>query len=269
MIDTMTNSDLLRVAVEAALSAGAILRDGFGSAVTARSKEGRHNLVTEYDVRSEDLILSALRAATPEARFLAEESGASGDATSTSDLMWVVDPLDGTVNFAHGIPIFCVSIAAVRNNAIVCGVIHHPLLGETFTATLGGGAFLNETRLHVSGTEHLADAILVTGFPYNVHENPGGCLDQFRSIVGRGLPVRRLGSAALDLAYTAAGRFDAFWEVSLHAWDMAAGVLLVTEAGGRVSHYDNRPFRLGHDSIIASNGHIHDALTNALGEHTR
>jgi myo-inositol-1(or 4)-monophosphatase len=257
----MSNNDLLSVALEAARSAGTILRSGYGTAVTSRSKEGRHNLVTEYDLRSEACIIEALRAATPDAAFLAEESGASGN---DADLLWVIDPLDGTVNFAHGIPIFCVSIAAVRSGTTVCGVIHHPLLDETFTATAGGGAFLNGTRLAVSDTDRLDRSILVTGFPYNVHENPGRCLDQFRALVGRGLPVRRLGSAALDLAYTAAGRFDAFWEVHLNAWDMAAGALLVTEAGGTVTHYGGRPFVLGHDSIVATNGHVHADLVMVL-----
>ncbi|MBL0322684.1 MAG: inositol monophosphatase [Ignavibacteria bacterium] len=257
----MDASQLLRSAVDAAHAAGEILREGFGTAVTSRSKEGRHNLVTEFDLRCEDTIIAMLRSATPTASFLAEESGGSDNDDS---LTWVIDPLDGTVNFAHGIPIFCVSIAATVNGVPVCGVIHNPLLNETFTAISGGGAFLNGAKLQVSPTATLNDAILVTGFPYNVDENPQHCIEQFSAIVSKGLPVRRLGSAALDLAYTAAGRFDGFWEVALHAWDMAAGVLLVQEAGGTVTHYEGRPFRLGHDSIIATNGLIHGELVNIL-----
>lgn len=257
----MDASHLLRSAVDAARAAGDILRDGFGTAMTSRSKEGRHNLVTEYDLRCEETIIAMLRSATPTASFLAEESGLSHTDDS---LTWVIDPLDGTVNFAHGIPIFCVSIAATVNGVPVCGVIHNPLLNETFTAITGGGAFLNGTKLHVSSTTSVNDAILVTGFPYNVNENPGHCIEQFSAVVSKGLPIRRLGSAALDLAYIAAGRFDGYWEVALHAWDMAAGVLLVQEAGGTVTHYDARPFALGHDSIVATNGHIHTELVNLL-----
>lgn len=225
------------------------------------SKEGRHNLVTEFDHRSERCIIDILRTHTPEACFLAEESG---HHHGPDELLWVIDPLDGTVNFAHGIPIFCVSIAAVLHGRIICGVIHQPLLGETFTAVAGVGATCNGRTMSVTSTHDLAGSILVTGFPYNVEENPGGCIEQFASIVGRGLPVRRLGSAALDLAYVADGRFDGFWEVALSPWDMAAGVLMVQEAGGTVTHYNGRPFALNSDSIIATNGHIHDELTRAL-----
>ncbi|RPI66697.1 MAG: inositol monophosphatase, partial [Ignavibacteriae bacterium] len=166
------------------------------------------------------------------------------------------------------IPIFCTSIGAVVNGTTMLGVIHHPLLDETFTAIRGAGAMLNGKPIRVSTTSELSRSILVTGFPYNVDTNPEACIDQFAAIVGRGLPVRRLGSAALDLAYTAAGRFDAFWEVHLNAWDMAAGALLVEEAGGRVTHYHQRPFTLGHDSIIATNGLIHTELAEALADAT-
>ena len=156
------------------------------------------------------------------------------------------------------------SIAAVVRGEIVCGVIHQPILNETFTAIKDHGSHLNAKRLHVSATAALDDSILVTGFPYNVEDNPGHCIDQFASIIRRGLPVRRLGSAALDLAYVADGRFDGFWEVALQPWDMAAGVLIVAEAGGRVTHYSGRDFRLGTDSIVATNGIIHDELVRVL-----
>jgi len=259
----MDKHSLLALAVEAAHAAGKILRQGFGTSFNVTSKAGRHNLVTEYDLQCEESIIAFLRAATPDASFLAEESGETG---LPGELVWVIDPLDGTVNFAHGIPIFCVSIAAVVNNIPVCGVIHQPLLNETFTSVQGEGAFLNGVRLHVSQTPTIQDSILVTGFPYNVHENPMHCIETFSSVVGRGLPVRRLGSAALDLAYIAAGRFDGYWEVELHEWDMAVGALLVTEAGGVVSHYRGRPFQLGKDNIVATNGLIHNELLAILSE---
>ncbi len=261
----MTNRDLLDTALCAARRASDILRSGFGGNIAASTKEGRHNLVTEFDVRCEQAIIEELRRATPNASILAEESGASG---THADLQWVIDPLDGTVNFAHGLPIFSVSVAAVHNGSPVCGVVIQPMLGEEFTAVVGEGAFLNGRQLRVSDTAPLGQAFLVTGFPYNVHTNPKSCVDQFVRLVSSGIPIRRLGSAALDLAYLAAGRFDGYWEVHLNAWDMAAGVLLVTEAGGTVSHYGGERFVLGHSSIVATNGKIHDELVHVLAEAT-
>lgn len=256
----MSEHELLHHATSAAVKAGELLRTGFGTTMERRSKSGRHNLVTDYDIRCEALIVEQLRSITPNACFLGEEGGPQGEGS----LQWVIDPLDGTVNFAHGIPIFCVSIAAVRDGAIVCGVIHHPLLNETFTVVQGAGAFLNGKRLHVSATAVFDDCIMVTGFPYNVMENPSNCIQQFEKMLARGLPIRRLGSAALDLAYVAAGRFDGYWEVALHPWDMAAGVLMVIEAGGTVSHYGGKKFVLQHDSIVATNGLIHSELVSIL-----
>ncbi len=257
----MNKNELLHAAEVAARRAGDILRSGFGSVITHTSKEGIHNLVTEYDLRCEETIISFLREATPNASFLAEESGLS---SSDNELTWIIDPLDGTVNFAHGIPIFCVSIAAAIGGVPICGVVHQPLLNETFTAISGEGATLNGISLHVSKTSQLKESILVTGFPYNVNENPLNCIDQFNKMISMGLPIRRLGSAALDLAYIAAGRFDGYWEASLHAWDMAAGALLVQEAGGMVSHYGGREYHIGYDSIVATNGLIHNELVDTL-----
>ncbi|MBU3742385.1 MAG: inositol monophosphatase [Candidatus Kapabacteria bacterium] len=243
--------------------AGALLAGGFGTAFSIQSKTGRHNLVTEYDLRCEALLRDRLGALLPEAGFLGEEGGGTN---TEAPMQWIVDPLDGTVNFAHGIPIFCVSIALVIDGSIALGVIHHPLLRETFWSVRSKGAWLNDQRLGVSAAASVHDALLVTGFPYNVQDNPDHCIEQFSLIVRQGIPVRRLGSAALDLAYLAAGRFDGFWEVRLHPWDMAAGVLLVEEAGGRVTHYGGAPFRLHHASIVATNGHIHDELVSWLGQ---
>lgn len=254
-------SALLDDVISATHAAGRILADGFGSSFTINSKEGRHNLVTEYDLRCEALLREQLAAILPGSGFLGEEGGATNaDAAA----QWIVDPLDGTVNFAHGIPIFCVSVALQVDGTIVIGVIHHPLLNETFWAVRGEGAWLNGKRLQTSSTTSVHDSILVTGFPYNVQDNPERCIDQFSTVVRLGIPIRRLGSAALDLAYLAAGRFDGFWEVRLHPWDMAAGVLLVEEAGGMVTHYGGRSFVLAHDSIVATNGHMHDELVHLL-----
>ncbi|MBU3678782.1 MAG: inositol monophosphatase [Candidatus Kapabacteria bacterium] len=257
----LNSKQLLESALEAAHLAGELLRLGFNSAKSISSKEGRHNLVTEFDLASETRIMEVLRHRTPGSTMLTEESGLHA---GSGDLVWVIDPLDGTVNFAHGIPIFCVSIAAVVSGEIIAGVIHQPLTNETFTSVRGQGSLANNRRMQVSETDSLSDSILVTGFPYNVENNPLQCIDQFARIVGTGLPIRRLGSAALDLAYVADGRFDGYWEVALHPWDMAAGVLMVTEAGGMVSHYSGRGFVLGEDSIVATNGRIHQQLVAAL-----
>jgi len=256
-----TPADLLPSVIDIAHRAGALLRTGFGGVIDSTAKEGRHNLVTEYDLAVERLLYEALQEIAPGSAFLGEEGGLHA---GTSEVEWIVDPLDGTVNFAHGIPIFCVSIAARIQGEMALGVIHQPLLDETFAATRGGGAHLNGVPIRVSDTPQLSDSILVTGFPYNVHTNPQGCIDQFAKVVRTGLPIRRLGSAALDLAYIAAGRFDGYWEVELQPWDMAAGSLLVQEAGGHVTHYGGRPLVIGPDSIVASNGKIHSDLVQLL-----
>lgn len=256
--------ELLSAAIEAATEAGALLRTGFGHAIVVERKEGQHNLVTDYDHRAEGLIVRQLRQRFPRSHLWAEESGRSC-AGSTETLWWLVDPLDGTVNFAHGIPIFCVSIAAIYGEELLCGVIYQPMVGELFTAVRGEGAWLNGRRLQVSDTGSLREAILVTGFPYDVAENPGKCIDHFVRFLRLGIPIRRLGSAALDLAYVAAGRFDGFWEIALNPWDVAAGVLMVQEAGGRVTHYDGSSYRLHpRASIVASNGRLHEQMLAVL-----
>ncbi|GAB1430185.1 inositol monophosphatase family protein [Ignavibacteria bacterium] len=258
----MNNTELLATARNLAVSAGELLRKGFGGSFGVSSKEGRHNLVTEYDNRSEDLIISGIRRKFPDHEFLAEESGASGN--TDSNVRWIIDPLDGTVNFAHSIPIFCVSIAAEVGGEIECGVIYQPMTDEMFTTIKDGGAFLNDKPLRVSQNTKLNDAILVTGFPYNVGSNPDNCIEHFSAFLRFGIPIRRLGSAALDLAYTAAGRFDGFWEARLNPWDVAAGMLMVREAGGRISSYDNSEYKIGDKSIVASNGHIHGEILDVL-----
>lgn len=255
---------MLDIAIQAAKSAGSLLLEGFGTTYTVRSKSARNDLVTEFDIASENLIRQIIEQRCPDSSVLGEESGYT---EGNGDVLWVVDPLDGTVNFAHQIPIFCVSVAAFVHGSLTCGVIYQPLLDELFTAVLGGGSFLNGKRISVSSTNEFRDSFLVTGFPYNVASNPGSCINQVASLLRRGIPIRRLGSAALDLAYVAAGRFDGFWEVSLNPWDTAAGVLLVCESGGIVTHYECRQYNpLSTDSIVASNGHIHKELVNSILE---
>lgn len=255
---------LLETAVAAARAAGELVRSRAKGDLEVKFKpEGVHNLVTQMDVASERLIKEMISAKVEGARFLAEESGGTEDL---GPLTWVIDPIDGTVNYAHGIPIYCVSIAAVEHGEPVVGVIYNPNLDELFTARAGGGAYLNGARLTVSETSSVEQSFLVTGFPYNVSENPYGCIDSFVELMKLGIPIRRLGSAALDLAYVAAGRFDGFWEVNLNAWDVAAGALLVKEAGGRVDTYapEPAPGILVTDRLLATNGRLHDQLHRVL-----
>jgi myo-inositol-1(or 4)-monophosphatase len=256
------HSELTVAAIEAALKAGEILRKGFGTSFEISSKPGRQNLVTAYDKSAESCIISSISSQFPNHQFLAEESGSTSGSGS---VLWVIDPLDGTVNFAHGIPVFSISIAATIDQKIVSGVIYQPMLNELFIAEKGKGAYLNGDPLRVSSVSSLDEAFLATGFPYNVDENPLGCIDSFAKLTKMGIPIRRLGSAAIDLAYTAAGRFDGYWEVSLHPWDMAAGKLLVEEAGGRVSHYNGAPHEtFCETTMLATNGHIHEQLMKRL-----
>jgi myo-inositol-1(or 4)-monophosphatase len=262
LVKKETFSRLTLVAIDAALGAGEILRQGFGTHFKISSKEGKHNLVTEYDYKAEKYIIDMLRQSFPDSRFLAEESGATG---IEEGLLWIIDPLDGTVNFAHHIPIFSVSIALEKKGEILSGVIYQPLQNELFVAEKEKGAFLNGNPIHVSSVLSIEQSILATGFPYNLSENPFHCIDHFIDIVKLGIPIRRLGSAAIDLAYTAAGYFEGFFEVGLSPWDCAAGVLLIEEAGGKVTHWDKKPFSVhSKKPIIATNGHIHDAITSVL-----
>lgn len=259
--------ELLNLAVAAAHASGRLLLDRFRDPTLLKvsdKEEGINNLVTEMDMAAEEMIRRILSEGN-DFVFLGEETGGNLDL---SEPTWVVDPLDGTVNYAHGLPVWCVSIAAVQENEPIAGVIFNPLLDETFTAVKGGGAFLNGTPLRVSRIEEFRRSLLVTGFPYNINENPHGAIDAFDEILRRGVAVRRLGSAALDLAYVAAGRFEGFWEVALNPWDVAAGALLVNEAGGTVASYApdrEAPTRgIVTDRIIATNGRIHGELLGVL-----
>lgn len=256
-------SPLTLIAIEAALQAGQLLRQGFGTRFTVATKQGVHNLVTEYDHRSEKLILQFLQQHTPHASFLSEEIGNVGPLSNPQ--MWIIDPLDGTVNFAHQIPMFAVSIALEEQGVVQTGVIYHPMTEELFVAEKGKGAFLNGYPIRVSTTCSLHQAILATGFPYNLADNPFQCIDHFVDILKLGLPIRRLGAATLDLAYTAAGRYDAFFEASLAPWDCAAGKLLLEESGGILSEWDHSPFDIrSYRPIFASNGLIHREMSSIL-----
>ncbi len=252
------------IATLAALKAGDLLKKGFGTVITdVTTKEGRHNFVTHWDKKAEECILGMIKTHFPEHSFLAEESGVSEQVEE--GIKWIIDPLDGTINFMHSIPMFSVSIAASSQEEVLTGVVYNPMTHELFVAEKENGAYLNGNRLRVTETNILDSAICATGFPYNVHENPLRCLDHFRNFAKMGVPLRRIGSAALDIAYVAAGRFDGFWEVSLHPWDYAAGKLLVEEAGGTITDFSGEPQKkLQAGPLIATNGILHDQVLNNI-----
>ena len=242
----------LEVAIEAAREAGGILLAEFDRPVKI-SYKGEVDIVTQADRRSEQAIVKRLRTHFPKHAIVAEEGG-GGETDSL--FRWHVDPLDGTTNFAHGYPCFAVSIGLEEAGELVAGVIYQPVSGELFTATKGEGAYLNQEKVHVSAIEKLAASLLGTGFPSVKRvQNPN--IHYYWDFSLRSHGVRRDGSAALDLAAVACGRFDGFWEFGLHSWDTAAGVLLVREAGGTVTRFDGQPYQLGDRELLASNGHVH------------
>ena len=250
--------DPLSIATELACEAGSMLRERTGGPLEVHEKGLRGDLVTSADRASEALIVARLRADFPHSGILAEEGSAhAGDG----DDRWIIDPLDGTTNYAHGYPLYCVSIAYERAGEVLVGVIYAPAIDELYQVERGSGATCNGRTLRSSSVAGVAGALVCTGFmPAGFDRNA----TQFASLSRLAQAVRRDGSAALDLAFTAAGRFEAFWEFDLHAWDVAAGVLLVREAGGTVSAIDGSAFALEAGSVLASNGHIHAEMVAAL-----
>jgi myo-inositol-1(or 4)-monophosphatase len=260
-------SELLRIAQEAAIEAGTFLKESVGKVKSIETKKGEiRNLVSDIDRGSEERIIRRIRKQYPGHAILAEESGGSSEG---AEFRWIIDPLDGTTNFLHGLPIFSVTIGVEQRGEIVAGVTYNPNMDELFVAEKGSGAFLNGERISVSRTGELISSLVVTGFPYNIAENPDNAADHFVNFLFASRAVRRLGSAAIDLAYVAMGRFDGFWEVSLQPWDMAAGVLLVHEAGGRTSDFRGAETSVYTRPIVASNGLIHDEMVGVLGKGMR
>jgi len=251
---------ILPAAAKAARQAGDFLLNGLPQAKKVDFK-GEVDLVTTFDRQSEEMIFNELSAQFPTYNFLAEENIRQDNH---SDFSWIVDPLDGTTNFAHGLPIFCVSIALAFKGAVVAGVVYDPTRAELFSATKDGGAFLNGRRLRVSATGELDKSLLATGFPYDVRTSPDNNLNYFSHFALRAQAIRRCGSAALDLCYTACGRFDGFWEIKLKPWDLAAGSLLVKEAGGLITDLEGREFDLESPDIVASNGLIHQSMLEVI-----
>lgn len=249
------------IAIHIARTAGAILRDGLGSTRSIQSKSASIDVVTDIDLASERAILAALREHFPDHQILAEEAGASG---SSSPFCWIIDPLDGTTNYAHGYPAFCVSIGLVHNHVAQLGVVYDPLRDECFVAERGRGAWLNERALHVSTISRLPEALVSTGFPYSKRSDPANNLAEMARITLEVMGIRRSGSAALDLCYVAAGRSDAHWELGMKPWDTAAGALLVAEAGGQLSTWEGAEWDQRNPRLVASNGVIHQAILDIL-----
>lgn len=250
--------------MQIAREAGEILVQKLGTAKV--STKGDIDLVTEADLASEALIIERIKSYYPQHGILAEESGeAVLVGGKQSEWKWIIDPLDGTTNYAHGYPCFCVSIALERAGELQLGVIYDPMRDEMFAAERGQGATLNNRKIKVSDVDLLSQAMMCTGFPYNVRERPDFARD-FTNFTMQAQAVRRDGSAALDLAYIACGRFDGFWEDGLNPWDTAAGVLLIHEAGGRVTDFQDRPLNIYTAKVVTSNGLIHSDILRVLNQ---
>ncbi|WP_447969476.1 inositol monophosphatase family protein [Nitrospira sp. M1] len=253
--------DLTKIAIEAAQLGGSILTDYTQKGFEIH-KKSQINLVTEADLASETAIIGIINRAFPSHQILAEEEGLH--AQDQSPYKWIIDPLDGTTNFAHGFPMYNVSIGVEYEGHVHIGVVLDPTRNELFVAQKGKGAWLNKTPIHVSATPQLGDALLVTGFAYDVHTVADNNLKEFCAFSLRARGMRRTGTAALDLCYVACGRFDGFWELKLNPWDTAAGKLIVEEAGGKVTNYKGAPFSIYGQDLIASNGMIHHEMVRVL-----
>ncbi len=253
--------DYLNVAIEIAKEAGRFLKINLGKVKNIQTKKEEINLVTEIDKESEKKIVEFIKSKFPHHSILAEESG---EAKSDSGYKWIIDPLDGTTNYTHSFPVFCVSIALEYKGEVILGVIYDPNFDELFWAEKGKGAFLNGKKISVSKTDKLIKSMLATGFPYNVRENPDNCIEHFVNFLMEAQAIRRLGSAALDLAYVACGRLDGFWEVNLNPWDVAAGKIILEEAGGKITDFYGNEFSIYTKGVVASNGLIHNQMLEVI-----
>jgi myo-inositol-1(or 4)-monophosphatase len=255
------NPLILTTAIEAVVRAGEIMMTRFGHDMRV-DKKGTIDLVTEVDFAIERMFREMIAGRFPDHDVLAEELG--GSASAPPGPCWVFDPIDGTTNYAHGLPIFCASLAFEVGGVAEAAAVYDPTRRELFTAERGGGAFLNGCPIRVSRAPDLVNALLVTGFPYDVHRRIDELVGLFGEFVGRARAVRRLGSAAIDLCYVAAGRMDGFWERDLMPWDIAGGALIVAEAGGRVTRIDGAPFSSREGHILATNGLLHEAMLEVI-----
>lgn len=249
----MLKSTLLK-AVQAG---GHVLKSYFQGEFKISSKSSINDLVTEADLASEKAIIEIIKAAFPGHFILSEEAG---EIRMDSEYKWLIDPIDGTVNFANGIPLCCVSIGVEKEGKMLMGAVYNPVLNEFFFAEKGSGSTLNDKKIAVSAKTSVSNSCLVTGFPYSYLDAPDGPLVVFERLIRKGIPVRRLGSAAIDLCWVASGRFDGFYEHNLQAWDSAAGSLIVEEAGGRVSDFEGEEYSPYKRRVLATNGKIHDEM---------
>lgn len=256
----MKNS-YIRIAEEAARKAGRYILEKAGN-FGKISYKGAVNLVTEVDKKAEEIIVSHLKKKFPDDSILAEESGFQKQ--KGNGCKWIIDPLDGTTNYAHGLGIFCVSIGLERNGAVIAGVVYDPARDELFYAAKGKGAYLDKKRIHTSKISRLSKALLVTGFAYNIREAKYTNIDNFRKFLLVSQAVRRTGSAAIDLCYVACGRFDGFWEVGLNPWDTAAASLIAEEAGATLTDFNGKTYSIYNKQILASNGRIHKQMLDVL-----
>ncbi len=251
----------LDVAIRSAKAAGEIQKTFTTSKNFSVEHKGEIDLVTEVDIACEEAIVKIISVAYPEHGILTEEEGS---ANTEAENVWITDPLDGTTNFAHGFPVYCSSVALVSRGEPVAGAVYDPTRDELFTAVKGGGAFLNESPIKVSGTKEIINALLATGFPYSIKTTSKNNLKEFGNFAMRAQALRRPGAAAIDLCYVACGRLDGFWEFHLKPWDISAGALIVTEAGGTMSHSAGEPLDVYRSDIVASNGLLHTAMLDIL-----
>jgi myo-inositol-1(or 4)-monophosphatase len=255
---------MLNIAIRAARSAGNIIIRSLQHVEHLEvTRKGRNDFVTDVDRLAEQEIISVIHKSYPDHAILAEESGEQGH----NETIWIIDPLDGTANFLHGFPHYCVSIGVMVRGRIEHGVIYDPLREELFTASRGAGAQLNDRRLRVTKQKTLAGSLIATGFPFKYHEHFPAYLATFNAVFPEVSDLRRGGSAALDLAYVAAGRVDAYWELGLQKWDLAAGILLIEEAGGVVSDFTGGENHIEHGNLVAGNFNIHQQLLNQIKPH--
>jgi len=243
--------------IHAAQASGKLIQERINGKFSIEKKAGPNDLVTEVDKASEALIMQIIRESFPDHFILSEEIG---EVKMDSSYKWIIDPIDCTVNFANGIPLCCVSIGVEKDGEMIMGAVYNPMMQEFYFAERGQGAYLNDQRIHVSTQTEVLHSCLVTGFPYTYLDMENGPLDVFSRLIRAGIPVRRLGSAAIDLCWVAAGRFDGFYEHRLNAWDSAAGFLLVEEAGGRVTDFKGNHYSPYQPHLVATNGKIHDEL---------
>jgi myo-inositol-1(or 4)-monophosphatase len=254
--------EYLDFSIQLARAAGDVLKHYMSREKQVELK-GRANLVTAADKEAEALIIDRIRAHYPDHAILAEESGASGPVESAKG-KWIIDPLDGTTNFAHQYPFFCVSVAYEQAAELLCGAVYDPCRDEMFFGARGLGSFMNDQPLRVSDAETLRSSLIMTGFPYGFREKIRTVVSQFQAFLIESQAVRRGGSAALDLCYAALGRVDGFWEMDLHPWDTASGVVILEEAGGRVTDFSGNPFSIYQNELLASNGKIHEEMMAVL-----